>query len=60
MADDLAAGRLVRPFALSVPNGRGWWFLHRQDAEPNPALSAFRDWVLAAAGAAQVTSRLTA
>jgi len=62
VADDLAAGRLVRPFALAVPNGRGWWFLHRQGAEPNPGLAAFRAWVraAAAAGTAQVSARLTA
>jgi DNA-binding transcriptional LysR family regulator len=50
VADDLAAGRLVRPFALAVPNGRGWYLVHRPAAESEPALAAFRDWVVAAAG----------
>ncbi|BCW86934.1 Glycine cleavage system transcriptional activator [Alphaproteobacteria bacterium SO-S41] len=47
--DDLAAGRLVRPFELAVPNGRGWYFVHRPTAEQDASLAAFRDWVVAAA-----------
>jgi LysR family glycine cleavage system transcriptional activator/LysR family transcriptional regulator of beta-lactamase len=49
VADDLSAGRLVKPFALSVPNGKGWWFIHRPELEDNAALNAFRTWVIAAA-----------
>lgn len=49
VADDLAAGRLVKPFLLSVPNGKGWWFISRPEAEGNAALAAFRDWVCAVA-----------
>lgn len=49
VADDLAAGRLVRPFALSVPNGRGWYLIHRPEAADDAALAAFRAWVSEAA-----------
>lgn len=45
VADDLAAGRLVRPFDLAVPKGRGWYLVYRPAQESNPALSAFRDWL---------------
>jgi LysR family glycine cleavage system transcriptional activator len=44
--DDLASGRLVAPFALTVPKGRGWWLLHRPEREAAPAFRTFRDWLL--------------
>jgi DNA-binding transcriptional LysR family regulator len=49
VADDLAAGRLVRPFKLAVPKGKGWYLVHRPAQEANAALTAFRDWLLKAA-----------
>lgn len=48
--DDLAAGRLVAPFPLAVPKGRGWWLVHREARAAEPALRAFRDWLLEHAG----------
>jgi len=48
VADDLAAGRLVRPFELAVPKGRGWYLIYRPALEANAALCAFRDWLLEA------------
>lgn len=51
VADDLAAGRLVRPFKLAVPKGKGWYLVYRPVQENNPALRAFRDWLLGAAKA---------
>ncbi len=48
VADDLAAGRLVRPFDLAVPNGRGWYLVHRPE-ESAPGLVPFRAWAVAAA-----------
>ncbi|BBK39696.1 transcriptional regulator [Allostella sp. ATCC 35155] len=47
--DDLAAGRLVAPFALAVPKGQLWYLLHRPAAAADPALAAFRTWLVAAA-----------
>lgn len=51
VVDDLAAGRLVAPFAVSVPKGRAWYLAHRPSAGEAPALAAFRDWLLEAARA---------
>jgi DNA-binding transcriptional LysR family regulator len=45
VADDLAAGRLVRPFDLAVPKGKGWYLVYRPTQEGNPALGAFRAWL---------------
>ena len=45
VADDLAARRLVRPFKLAVPKGKGWYLVHRPAQEANGALRAFRDWI---------------
>ncbi|HYF08683.1 MAG TPA: LysR substrate-binding domain-containing protein [Acetobacteraceae bacterium] len=49
--DDLAARRLVAPFALSVPKGRGWFLVHREARSVEPGFRAFRDWLLSAATA---------
>ena len=47
--DDLAAGRLVAPFAVSVPKGGGWHLVYRPGRATEPAFAAFRAWILAAA-----------
>ncbi|TMJ04031.1 MAG: LysR family transcriptional regulator [Alphaproteobacteria bacterium] len=47
--DDLAAGRLVAPFALSVPKGARWYLVYRAVREAEPAFVAFRDWIVNAA-----------
>ncbi len=51
VADDLAAGRLVKPFELSLkaPAAFGYHLITRLDVSENPLVSAFRDWVLAEA-----------
>jgi LysR family glycine cleavage system transcriptional activator len=49
--DDIAAGRLVAPFATTVPKGGGWHLVYRPDRAAEPAFAAFRRWILAAAGA---------
>jgi DNA-binding transcriptional LysR family regulator len=46
VVDDLAAGRLVRPFKLAVPKGKGWYLVHKPAQESSPALKAFRAWLL--------------
>jgi LysR family glycine cleavage system transcriptional activator len=46
--DDLAAGRLVAPFAQSVPKGAEWFLVYRAQRRHEPAFSAFRDWMLRA------------
>ncbi len=50
VADDLKAGRLVKPFDLTAPQERGWWLTHRGDADSDAALAAFKAWAMNAAG----------
>jgi LysR family glycine cleavage system transcriptional activator len=49
--DDIAAGRLVAPFALSVPKGESWYLLYRKGRAEDAGFSAFRAWIVAAAHA---------
>lgn len=46
--DDIAAGRLVAPFALAVPKGEAWYLVHRPARAAEPGFRAFRDWIAAA------------
>ncbi len=48
VAADLAAGRLVRPFALELPSALAYWWLTAA-ADERPALTRFRAWLLDAA-----------
>jgi len=50
--DDIAAGRLVAPFKLSIPKGMQWYLIYRQARADEPAFAAFRDWIRLAAGVA--------
>jgi LysR family transcriptional regulator, glycine cleavage system transcriptional activator len=49
IADDLAAGRLVRPFELSLPAGFAYYVVYPQRALQRPSVKAFRDWLMAEA-----------
>ena len=48
VADDLAAGRLVKPFELSLkaPPQFAYWVLSPKDMSDTPMVKAFRDWVM--------------
>ena len=48
---ELADGRLVAPFALSVSHDYGYYLCYLPEAIKRPKLRAFRDFVLAEAGA---------
>lgn len=48
VADDVAQGRLVVPFDISMPSA-GYYFVMPQDQVMTPTISAFRDWVIATA-----------
>ena len=50
-ADDLAAGRLVQPFADTVPTDYSYWLVAPEAAAERPKIKAFRDWLLAEAAA---------
>ena len=47
--DDLAAGRLVAPFALSVPKGMRWYLVYRGFSTGQRDFAAFRRWIIRAA-----------
>lgn len=46
--DDLAAGRLVAPFALSVPKGTSWYLVYRPHRAVEEGFKAFRSWITSA------------
>jgi LysR family glycine cleavage system transcriptional activator len=46
--DDLAAGRLVAPFTLSVPKGKQWYLVYRDFRKDQRDFMAFRKWLLQA------------
>jgi LysR family transcriptional regulator, glycine cleavage system transcriptional activator len=47
--DDLAAGRLIAPFALSVPKGMRWYLVYRSFRAEQRDFAAFRRWIIRAA-----------
>ena len=47
--DDLAAGRLVAPFALSVPKGMRWYLVYRGFRTEQRDFAAFRRWIIRSA-----------
>jgi LysR family transcriptional regulator, glycine cleavage system transcriptional activator len=60
VADDLAAGRLVKPFDLSLkaPDAFSYFLITRLDTKDAPMVNAFRDWCLLEAR--QTENRITA
>jgi LysR family glycine cleavage system transcriptional activator len=46
--DDLAAGRLIAPFALSVPKGMRWYLVYRGFQSEQRDFIAFRRWIIRA------------
>ncbi|MGZ3309808.1 MAG: LysR substrate-binding domain-containing protein, partial [Xanthobacteraceae bacterium] len=53
--DDLAAGRLMAPFAQSVSKGEHWYLIYRAARQNEAAFQAFRAWIVHAA--ARVATR---
>lgn len=57
-ADDLAAGRLVKPFKLSLPSPLAYYLVCPPATAERPKIAAFRAWLLAeAANQATPSSR---
>jgi len=50
--DDIAAGRLLRPFELELESSFGFWLVCRPDRLGEAKIAAFRAWILAQTGAA--------
>jgi LysR family glycine cleavage system transcriptional activator len=49
VANDLAAGRLVRPFNVSVPGKFAYYLVYPESAVKRAKVAAFRDWLTAEA-----------
>ncbi len=45
-ASDIAAGRLVRPFALTLPTEFAYYLVRPDAGGDRPKVAAFRDWIL--------------
>jgi LysR family glycine cleavage system transcriptional activator len=45
--DDIAKGRLVVPFKITLPADAGFYLVSPQGRADSPKLSAFRQWLLA-------------
>jgi len=52
-ADGLAAGCLVRPFALSLPAEQAYYLVCPETTAERPKIVAFRDWLLAEASSGE-------
>lgn len=50
-ADDIAAGRLVKPFDFAIPAEYAYYILCLEATRDRPKIAAFRDWLLEEAGA---------
>ena len=55
-ADDLENGRLVRPFPQTLALDSAYYVISRLDAEDDPSVHAFREWVLEEAGERDATA----
>ncbi len=51
VADDLAAGRLIKPFDLSFPVSFAYYVVCPETTADQPRIAAFREWVMAEATA---------
>jgi LysR family glycine cleavage system transcriptional activator len=47
VAEDLAAGRLVRPFALELPVAPAYYLVYPKPALRRPNVARLRDWIIA-------------
>lgn len=56
VSDDLAAGRLVQPWTLVLPFDFALWLVGEKERAQEPAIRAFREWLLATARAAPTRS----
>ncbi|NQV47424.1 MAG: transcriptional regulator GcvA [Rhodospirillaceae bacterium] len=46
VSDDLASGKLVRPFKLGIPTGFAYYLVIPDETVTRPVVSAFRTWIL--------------
>jgi LysR family glycine cleavage system transcriptional activator len=55
--DDLAAGRLVAPLALTVPKGMRWYLVYRSFQTGQRDFAAFRRWIMRSAAGPAVRDK---
>lgn len=55
--DELAAGRLVKPFDISIASAYAYWIICPKADANRLKVKLFRDWLLAEAGAEAASSR---
>lgn len=46
---DLETGRLVRPFAETIPVAHAYWLISPEETADKPKVKAFREWIMAEA-----------
>jgi LysR family glycine cleavage system transcriptional activator len=46
--DEIASGRLLQPFSLLAPAGRGYYLVYPESRRNAPKIKMFRDWMLEA------------
>lgn len=46
--DEIASGRLIQPFSLLAPAGRGYYLVYPESRRNAPKIKMFRDWMLEA------------
>ena len=44
--DDIAKGRLVAPFDVTLPEDAGYYFVTPHEKATMPKVTAFRDWLI--------------
>ena len=49
--DDIVAGRLVRPFDITLDEGFGYYLVTHPEALSDPAIALFRSWLIEQFGA---------
>ncbi len=52
VADDLRAGRLVKPFSVSLPADLAYYVAYPTQTSQRPKVRAFRDWLFEEVGRA--------
>ncbi len=50
--DDLASGRLIRPFDVTLPVNFAYYLVYPEETADRPKIAAFRHWILAEINAA--------
>ena len=44
--EELASGKLIRPFELQCTDGRGYWLTYPENRRNVPKIKAFRNWIM--------------